>query len=97
MNKLLKGNKVTAPTFDFIEGKKIFNKHLQMGEKDILVIESTKMYLWLKPRGLRTLKYPILHASLIFTYLYQLLPALGAVFYHALFSSAEILCSFRAI
>lgn len=39
MNKLLKGNKVTAPTFDFIEGKKIFNKHLQMGEKDILVIE----------------------------------------------------------
>jgi len=39
MNKLLKGNKVTAPTFDFIEGKKIFNKSLQMGEKDILVIE----------------------------------------------------------
>lgn len=39
MAKLLKGNKVTAPTFDFIEGKKIFNKNLQMGEKDILVIE----------------------------------------------------------
>lgn len=39
MSKLLKGNKVTAPTFDFIEGKKIFNKTLQMGEKDILVIE----------------------------------------------------------
>jgi len=39
MNKLLKGNKVTAPTFDFISGKKIFNKHLQMGESDILVIE----------------------------------------------------------
>ena len=39
MAKLLKGNKVTAPTFDFIEGKKIFNKTLQMGEKDILVIE----------------------------------------------------------
>ena len=39
MNKLLKGNKVTAPTFDFIAGKKIFNKNLQMGEKDILVIE----------------------------------------------------------
>ena len=39
MNKLLKGNKVTAPTFDFIEGKKIFNKSLQMGEKDILIIE----------------------------------------------------------
>lgn len=39
MNKLLKGNKVTAPTFDFIEGKKIFNKTLQMGESDILIIE----------------------------------------------------------
>jgi len=39
MAKLLKGNKVSAPTFDFIEGKKIFNKTLQMGEKDILVIE----------------------------------------------------------
>ena len=39
MNKLLKGNKVTAPTFDFIEGKKVFNKTLQMGEKDVLVIE----------------------------------------------------------
>jgi len=39
MSKLLKGNKVTAPTFDFIEGKKIFNKHLQMGDGDILVIE----------------------------------------------------------
>ena len=39
MSKLLKGNKVTAPTFDFIEGQKIFNKHLQMGDGDILVIE----------------------------------------------------------
>ena len=39
MTKLLKGNKVTAPTFDFIEGKKMLNKNLQMGEKDILVIE----------------------------------------------------------
>lgn len=39
MTKLLKGNKITAPTFDFVEGKKIFNKTLQMGEKDILVIE----------------------------------------------------------
>ena len=39
MSKLLKGHKVTAPTFDFIEGKKNFNKNIQMGEKDILVIE----------------------------------------------------------
>lgn len=39
MGKLLKGNKVTAPTFDFIEGKKIFNKTLQMHDRDILIIE----------------------------------------------------------
>ena len=39
INKLLKGTKVTAPTFDFIEGKKNFNKVIQMGENDILVVE----------------------------------------------------------
>lgn len=39
MSKLLKGNKIIAPTFDFVEGKKIFNKNLQMKEKDVLVIE----------------------------------------------------------
>lgn len=39
IEKLLKGNKVTAPTFDFIEGKKIFNKNLQMQENDILIVE----------------------------------------------------------
>lgn len=39
MVKLLKGSKVIAPTFDFIEGKKIFNKTLQMKEGDVLVIE----------------------------------------------------------
>jgi len=39
IEKLLKGSKVMAPTFDFIEGKKIFNKNLQMGENDILIIE----------------------------------------------------------
>lgn len=37
--KLLKGNKVVAPTFDFVEGKKIFNKAIQMKENDILIIE----------------------------------------------------------
>lgn len=37
--KLLKGNKVVAPTFDFVEGKKIFNKAIQMKENDVLVIE----------------------------------------------------------
>ena len=39
MSKLLKGNKVLAPTFDFVEGKKVFDKTMQMKENDILVIE----------------------------------------------------------
>ena len=39
MSKLLKGNKILAPTFDFVEGKKVFDKTLQMKENDILVIE----------------------------------------------------------
>ncbi len=39
MAKLLKGNKILAPTFDFVEGKKVFDKTLQMHENDILVIE----------------------------------------------------------
>lgn len=39
INKLLKGNKVVVPTFDFIEGKKNYTKTLQMKDNDILVIE----------------------------------------------------------
>ncbi|MBQ8218999.1 MAG: nucleoside kinase [Bacilli bacterium] len=39
MSKLLKGSKVTAPTFNFIEGRKIFDKNLQMKENDILIVE----------------------------------------------------------
>ena len=39
VEKLLKGNKVNAPTFDFVEGKKIFNRNLQMKENDILIVE----------------------------------------------------------
>jgi len=39
MTKLLKGNKVIAPTFDFVEGKKIYNKPLQLHENDLLIIE----------------------------------------------------------
>lgn len=39
MTKLLKGNKVVAPTFDFIEGKKIYNKPLQLQENDLLIVE----------------------------------------------------------
>lgn len=37
--KLLKGNKVTIPRFDFITGKKIFEKTIQMQENDVLIIE----------------------------------------------------------
>ena len=39
INKLLKGQKVNTPTFDFIEGKKSFNKSIQMNSCDILVVE----------------------------------------------------------
>ena len=39
MSKLLKGHKVTAPTFDFINGHKNFDKHIQMNDGDILIIE----------------------------------------------------------
>jgi len=37
--KLLKGLKVTIPTFNFITGKKEFNKTIQMHDNDILIIE----------------------------------------------------------
>ena len=37
--KLLKGNKVTLPTFNFLTGKKEYHRTVQMGENDILVIE----------------------------------------------------------
>lgn len=36
---LLKGKKVLAPTFDFVEGKKVFNKYLELHDNDILLIE----------------------------------------------------------
>ncbi len=39
MEKLLKGNKVILPTYDFIEGKKQFNRTIQLKDNDILVIE----------------------------------------------------------
>ena len=39
MEKLLKGNKVITPTYDFVTGKKVFNKPLQIFDKDILIIE----------------------------------------------------------
>lgn len=39
MEKLLKGTKVITPTYDFIEGKKQFNRPIQLKENDILVIE----------------------------------------------------------
>ena len=39
IEKLLKGNKVVTPRFDFITGKKIFNKQVQMDEDSVLVVE----------------------------------------------------------
>lgn len=39
VTKLLKGNKVTAPTFDFVTGKKVYNKTFQMKDNDILIVE----------------------------------------------------------
>lgn len=39
ITKLLKGNKVTIPTYDFITGKKTYNKNMQLGSNDILIIE----------------------------------------------------------
>lgn len=39
VTKLLKGNKVTAPTFDFVTGKKVYSKTFQMKDNDILIVE----------------------------------------------------------
>ena len=39
MNKILKGDKVKLPVFNFITGKKEFKKEMQLEEKDILLIE----------------------------------------------------------
>ena len=39
IDKLLKGNSVTIPRFDFIVGKKFFEKTIKMNENDILIIE----------------------------------------------------------
>ena len=39
IEKLLKGSKVTLPTFNFITGKKEYNRTIEMHENDILVVE----------------------------------------------------------
>ena len=39
MEKLLKGVSVITPTYDFIAGAKKFNRPIQLGEKDILIVE----------------------------------------------------------
>ena len=39
IEKLLKGNKVTVPTFNFITGKKEFNRTIEMQKNDVIVIE----------------------------------------------------------
>lgn len=39
MEKLVKGNKVTIPTFNFITGKKEYHRTIEMHENDILIVE----------------------------------------------------------
>jgi len=39
ISKMLKGNKVTVPTFNFIEGKKEYKRTVQLKENDIIIIE----------------------------------------------------------
>ncbi len=39
VSKLLKGNKVTIPTFNFITGKKEYKRTVSLGKNDILIIE----------------------------------------------------------
>lgn len=39
ISKLLKGTKVTVPTFNFIDGKKEYKRTIQLKENDILIIE----------------------------------------------------------
>ena len=40
LKKLLRGEKVNIPTYDFIQGKKVYNdNYLQLGNDDILLIE----------------------------------------------------------
>ena len=39
MEKMLRGLKVITPTFDFVSGKKTFDKPIQMSDKDILIVE----------------------------------------------------------
>lgn len=39
ISKLLKGTKVTVPTFNFIDGKKEYKRTVQLKENDILIIE----------------------------------------------------------
>ena len=39
ISKLLKGTKVTVPTFNFIDGKKEYKRTIELKENDILIIE----------------------------------------------------------
>lgn len=39
IEKITKGMKVTVPTFDFVEGKKVYHKTVQMNKGDVLIIE----------------------------------------------------------
>ena len=39
ISKMLKGNKVTVPTYNFVEGKKEYKRTVKLQENDILIIE----------------------------------------------------------
>ena len=39
LKKLLEGHEVITPTYDFITGKKVFNKKLKLDKNDILIVE----------------------------------------------------------
>ena len=78
MKKFIKlGKKIMAPTFNFITGHKEYNKEIQMGENDILVVEEQECKI---PSSLRlgAAALPssfefILLALFSFSFLYYLL------------------------
>ena len=39
LTKLLSGQRIKIPTFDFIKGSKVYNNYLEIGEDEVLIIE----------------------------------------------------------
>lgn len=67
MEKLLKGTLVVTPTYDFIQGKKIFNKKIQLKENDILIVEGLHALNDDISRGVpKNKKYKIYISPLVF-------------------------------